>query len=164
MDGDLLYLAAEINAELRKRKLLLATAESCTGGAIAAAITSVPGSSEIFCGGVVAYSNDVKTNLLGVSSQILAEHGAVSEPTVRMMAEGVRRSMRCHCAIATSGIAGPGGGTSQKPVGTVWIAVDVCGSVTTYMLQADDKGRIANICTAAEKALSLLLQNLRKVK
>lgn len=160
MDEKLKKLAEAVNTELRSRGFTLATAESCTGGMLAAAITSIPGSSDVFNGGVVAYSNEVKRNVLGVSGRVLALYGAVSEQTVRYMAEGVARVMRSDCAIATSGVAGPGGGTDEKPVGTVWIAVAVAGDVKTALLQLEDGGREANICLSAEKVLSLLLETL----
>ncbi|HEX8299629.1 MAG TPA: CinA family nicotinamide mononucleotide deamidase-related protein [Rubricoccaceae bacterium] len=103
--------------------LTIATAESCTGGSIAARLTSVPGASRAFMGGVVAYDNRIKTGLLGVSVALLREHGAVSEPVVRAMAEGARTHLGADVGVATSGVAGPGGGTPEKPVGTVWLAV-----------------------------------------
>lgn len=112
----------ELIAKLRSQGLTLSTAESCTGGAIASRVTSVPGSSEVFLGGIVSYSNEAKENLLGVSHETLLIHGAVSQPTVRQMVEGACRMLHTDCAVATSGIAGPGGGTPQKPVGTVWMA------------------------------------------
>lgn len=105
------------------KKFTIATAESCTGGNIAHLITSIPGSSEAFKGSVVAYSNEVKHNLLGVSEASLSEFGAVSQQVVEQMAEGACRALNTDCAIATSGIAGPDGGSDKKPVGTVWIAV-----------------------------------------
>ncbi len=108
---------------LRHRKLTFGTAESCTGGNIAALITSVSGASEVFSGSVVSYSNAVKTNVLGVGETTFQAHGAVSEETVRQMAEGARRVLGTDYAAATSGIAGPGGGTAEKPVGTVWTAI-----------------------------------------
>jgi len=101
----------------------MATAESCTGGAIAASITSVPGSSAIFKGSVVAYDNQIKQSMLGVSDEALQEHGAVSESVVRQMAAGARERLGVDYAVATSGVAGPGGGSIEKPVGTVWIAL-----------------------------------------
>lgn len=103
--------------------LTLATAESCTGGAVASQLTALPGASEYYVGGVVSYSNDVKESVLQVSHDTLVAHGAVSEETVIQMAEGVRRQLHADFGIATTGIAGPGGGTPEKPVGTVWIAV-----------------------------------------
>ncbi|MCR5821836.1 MAG: CinA family nicotinamide mononucleotide deamidase-related protein [Bacteroidales bacterium] len=108
---------------MTSRHLTLATAESCTGGAIAQRLTALAGASEYFRGGVVAYSNDVKINVLGVSTDTLATHGAVSEETVREMAEGARTRLGADYAVATSGVAGPSGGTPEKPVGTVWTAI-----------------------------------------
>ncbi len=108
---------------LNRNHLTVATAESCTGGNIAHEITSVPGSSSAMMGGVVAYSNEVKMRLLGVPADMLAAHGAVSRPVAEAMAEGARKATGADVAIATSGIAGPGGGTPEKPVGTVCIAV-----------------------------------------
>ena len=123
-DGD--KTPAEILLErLTAKGLTVATAESCTGGNIAHELTSIPGSSVAVKGGVVAYCNEVKTNVLGVSRQTLEEFGAVSEPVVRQMAEGARRVLGADCAMATSGIAGPGGATPGKPVGTVCIAVSI---------------------------------------
>lgn len=107
---------------LKQQNATIATAESCTGGRLAAALNALPGSSAYFMGSVVAYANEVKEQVLGVEHDTLMQYGAVSEQTVRQMAEGVRRLMRTDYAIATSGIAGPDGGTEDKPVGTVWIA------------------------------------------
>lgn len=109
--------------ELTERKQTLVVAESCTGGNIAHRLTNVPGASAVFLGGVVAYSNRLKEQLLGVRPEALAEHGAVSEPVARQMAEGARQKLGADFAIAVTGIAGPGGGTPEKPVGTVFIAV-----------------------------------------
>ena len=107
---------------LKQKASTIATAESCTGGRLAAALNAQPGSSVFYRGSVVAYANEVKEQVLGVAHDTLAQHGAVSEQTVCQMAEGVRRLMHTDYAIATSGIAGPDGGTKEKPVGTVWIA------------------------------------------
>ena len=116
-------VAEVLGSLLHERELTVGCAESCTGGNIAHRITQVPGSSAYFLGSVVSYSNDVKANVLGVSRSDLSSYGAVSREVVEAMAEGVAKLMRSDCAIATSGIAGPNGGTPQKPVGTVWIAV-----------------------------------------
>ena len=107
---------------LKQQNATIATAESCTGGRLAAALNTLPGSSAYYLGSVVAYANEVKEQVLGVEHDTLMQYGAVSEQTVREMAEGVRRLMHTDYAIATSGIAGPDGGTEDKPVGTVWIA------------------------------------------
>lgn len=110
---------------LRERKLKLATAESCTGGLIAKKITSVPGASECFDCGVVTYSNEQKEKLLGVSAETLEKFGAVSEQTALQMCKGVKELADADFGISVTGIAGPGGGTPDKPVGTVWIGI--CG-------------------------------------
>lgn len=106
---------------LGTRHLLMATAESCTGGGIAAALTARAGSSAWFAGGIVSYSNSMKENLLGVRPDVLASEGAVSKAVVLQMAEGVMEATGADCAVSVSGIAGPDGGTPDKPVGTVWI-------------------------------------------
>lgn len=115
-------LAARLVAELTARRLSLATAESCTGGWIARAVTAVSGSSACFGYGLVSYSDDAKRRLLHVPRTLLAEHGAVSEAVVRAMAAGAMRLSGADLAVAVSGIAGPGGGSETKPVGTVWLA------------------------------------------
>lgn len=116
---------------LKERELSVACAESCTGGNLAHRITQVPGSSAYFLGSVVSYSNDVKASVLGVDRAVISRHGAVSREVVEQMANGVARLMRTNCAITTSGIAGPGGGTKFKPVGTVWIAAKYHNSIKT---------------------------------
>lgn len=110
---------------LRERKWWIATAESCTGGLLAHTLTNLPGSSTYFKGGVVSYSNEVKVKVLGVKQETLERYGAVSEQTAREMAEGVRCLMEVDVAVATTGIAGPGGGTPEKPVGLVYIGLAI---------------------------------------
>ncbi len=105
----------------RARGLTLATAESCTGGLVAARITSVPGSSDVFVGGIVSYANEVKAAELGVPDEVLREHGAVSPETAAAMADGVRERLHADVGVAVTGIAGPGGGTPEKPVGLVYV-------------------------------------------
>ena len=124
-------LAALVLAMCRERGLTIATAESCTGGLLGARVTAIPGSSDVYVGGVVAYDNSVKTTLLGVRDASLSEHGAVSEQVAREMAEGCARSLGTRVGMAITGIAGPGGGTAEKPVGTVWIAVAGAGDTRT---------------------------------
>ena len=114
-------LAKVVGAMLLKNKLSISSAESCTGGYLAYMLTTIPGSSEYYWGSVVAYQNVVKTNILGVEEQTINEYGAVSEQTVKEMAEGVRKKFGTDIGISSSGIAGPTGGTEEKPVGTVWI-------------------------------------------
>ena len=113
---------------LRARGWMLAAAESCTGGLIAAACTSLAGSSDWFERGFVTYSNAAKTELLGVPAALIAQHGAVSAEVVRAMADGALSRSHAQLAVAVTGVAGPGGGTALKPVGTVWLAVAVAGS------------------------------------
>lgn len=154
--------AARLVALLQSRGLTIATAESCTGGSLAAAITSVPGCSSVMLGGVVAYHNSVKAQVLGVGEELLAEHGAVSEPVVRCMALGVSALTDADCAVATSGIAGPGGGTADKPVGTVWVALKVADVVQTHLLCLGDNGRYANIDNCVNEVLGLLCDMLER--
>lgn len=116
-------LAENVIDLLRARGMTLACAESCTGGGVAAALTDVPGASHVFVGGVVAYSNAVKTDMLNVAPDVLARHGAVSEAVALAMAEGALRRLDADIAVSTTGIAGPGGGSPDKPVGLVWLAV-----------------------------------------
>ncbi len=122
-DPDLLDAVAALGEDLRGRRWRLAVAESCTGGLLAAALTAVPGASDWFVAGLVTYANEAKEALLGVERATLAEHGAVSEPVARQMAEGARRRAGVQLALAITGIAGPGGGSPGKPVGTVWMAL-----------------------------------------
>lgn len=132
------------------------TAESCTGGTVASRITSVAGSSAYFLGGIVSYANEVKASLLGVPAAVLKNPGAVSEPCARAMAEGARRALGVDLAVATTGIAGPEGGTKRKPVGTVFIALasDAATTVEEHHYPGD---RAAVIDAASTRALELLV-------
>lgn len=137
-------LATTLVGELNRKNQAVATAESCTGGWIAKALTDVSGSSGCFGYGIVSYSNGAKESVLGVSSSTLAEHGSVSEPVVREMAEGALRLSGADISVAVSGIAGPEGGSDQKPVGTVWFAWSVrgpAGITTDTDLQRFDGNR-----------------------
>lgn len=145
---------------LKKKNLTVSTAESCTGGSIAARLTSIPGSSEYFKGAVVAYSNEIKEALLHVSTKTLEKRGAVSEETVVEMVKGAMETLKTDCAVSTSGIAGPGGGTKEKPVGTVWIAAAYKNEIRT-MKQETDRGREMNVERAGNNALLLLLELLK---
>ena len=140
---------------LRNRRQTLATAESCTGGYLAHLITSVAGSSDYYQGSIIAYANEVKERELGVSAATLQKHGAVSEETVSAMAEGVKNRLGTDYGLATSGIAGPGGGTPDKPVGTVWIAVAHPHGTSTKLLNLF-KNREINIRLSTIFTLGLL--------
>ncbi|HEV8509332.1 MAG TPA: competence/damage-inducible protein A [Gemmatimonadales bacterium] len=148
-------LAGVVLDLLRKSGRKLAVAESCTGGILGARLTAIPGSSDVFVGGVIAYSDDVKTGMLDVPRAILEQHGAVSEQTVRALAEGAARAFGVDCALAVTGIAGPGGGSPEKPVGTVWIAAR--HGAETRALQRQFLGERDEIrARSAQAALALL--------
>ena len=139
-DDEIVALAAELGRRLASRRALVTAAESCTGGLVAGAITSIPGSSGWFQRGFVTYSNEAKTEMLGVPTDTLARHGAVSEETARSMAEGALRAGRANYAVAITGVAGPDGGTPAKPVGMVcfgWAALDGSTTSTTKRLPGD---------------------------
>lgn len=154
-------MAGNIGKILKEKGLTVSTAESCTGGNIAHFFTLNPGSSEYFKGGVVTYSNDLKIKLLGVDPEIIAAKGAVSQEVVEAMARGARQSMGTDFAIATSGIAGPDGGTPEKPVGTVWIAVAGADFVVSKVFNFGDH-RERNIIRSSQAALNMLRLELLK--
>lgn len=153
-------LAELVHKTLTGRGLTLATAESCTGGTIASSLTAQAGASAYFRGGVVAYSNAVKECALGVQHSTLEAHGAVSEETAREMAEGVRRRLGADLAIATTGIAGPDGGTKEKPVGTVWIAVTDATHTEAQLLSFPGRRRQQNIDRTVNQAFSMLIHTI----
>jgi competence/damage-inducible protein CinA C-terminal domain len=170
--GDAIYGEGEdtlqivIGRMLREKGKTVAAAESCTGGHISELFTSVAGCSDYYKGSVTSYSNEVKVNTLGVPAEIIARHGAVSEECVRAMAEGVLRKLDTDYAVATSGIAGPGGGTPEKPVGTAWLAAArrlADGSVeTTAKCVRFASSRAVNIERFASNALDLLRKEIQK--
>ena len=148
---------------LKEKHLTLSTAESCTGGYLAHLITSVPGSSDYFTGSVIAYSNRIKQEFLGVAEKSLISFGAVSEEVVREMAEGARKRLNTDIAVSISGIAGPDGGTAEKPVGTVWIAVaNKTGITAKKFMFGEHRGR--NIRRAALAALNLVRVELMTLR
>ena len=152
-------LAAVVLEHARRAGLSLGSAESCTGGLVGGRLTDVPGSSDVFAGGVICYSNRLKVELLGVPPDLLAEHGAVSEASARAMAEGARTRMGVDVAISVTGIAGPGGGTPEKPVGTVWFAVASPGATETRRIVFLGSRREIRD-RAAQTALFLVLRRL----
>ena len=135
---DLLAQAEALLAACRARGWRIATAESCTGGLVAALLTEIAGSSDVVDRGFVTYSNAAKTALVGVLPELIAAHGAVSEPVARAMAEGALKASDAHLSIAITGVAGPGGGTPDKPVGTVWFATAVRGGKTVVRAEFFD--------------------------
>ena len=155
----ILPLVSQLAEQLVTKEYKLSLAESCTGGAIAAACTSLAGSSAWFEAGVVSYSNAAKTSCLDVPEAVLAEFGAVSREVVEAMATGAASRFGCQVAIATSGVAGPGGGSAEKPVGTVWIATSLCGEVFAQCHHFSGD-RAAVQASALEKSLQTLLQRL----
>jgi competence/damage-inducible protein CinA-like protein len=153
--GDASDLAAVVLDQLRARELRLAVAESCTGGLLGGRITAVPGSSDVFAGGVVAYHDAVKRELLGVPDALLKAHGAVSEEVVLSMAAGAQRRFGVDATLAVTGIAGPGGGSEEKPVGTVWLAARLGSDARALKrIFPGDRGEIR--ARSAQAALDLL--------
>ncbi|MEQ8767283.1 MAG: competence/damage-inducible protein A [Planctomycetota bacterium] len=149
-------------ALLKQHGRTLAAAESCTGGLLSELVTRIPGSSEVFLGGLVTYANEAKTELLGVPAELIEEHGAVSEPVARAMAEGARQRLRTDLAIGITGVAGPGGGTDEKPVGLVYVAcADAEGTKVRECRFPGD--RELNRLLAARAALDLVRRHLNKL-
>jgi PncC family amidohydrolase len=154
-------LEHELGDRLRQLGLTLAVAESCTGGLLSSRITDVAGASEYFRGGVVAYSEEVKERVLGVSPEVLRGQGAVSEACAREMAQGVRKLLGADLALATTGVAGPGGGTPKKPVGLVFIALATPEGVFFHKLDRVGSRR-GNKGSASDAAIEFLLDHLER--
>ena len=154
-------LSKEISEIFWREGFSLSTAESCTAGNVAAIITAVPGSSHFYKGGIVAYANELKQNILQVKAGTLETYGAVSEETVIEMVKGAMQVFNTDFAVATSGIAGPAGGTPEKPVGTIWVAAGCKDKIVTAKL-TEDNGRDKNIQSATKKTLQLLLDICQK--
>lgn len=158
MKREITQLARSIVKKLAETAQTVGTAESCTGGGIAAALTSISGSSAVVRGGIVSYATEVKHDLLHVKSDTLRRHDVVSEPVVIEMAQGALKALKADYAVSTSGVAGPTGGTPEIPVGTVWMAVASSNrKVVTHCLKGDDLGRARNTQRAVQTALQLLL-------
>ncbi len=160
MDIQVKVISREINECLWRAEKTLSTAESCTAGLVASSIAAMPGASSYFRGGIVAYVDDLKTQLLGVPTAMLEEKGAVSEDVARAMVEGALEHLHTDYAIAVTGYAGPGGGP-EAPVGTIFVAVGRMGDIEVRELTGDD-GRAENVARATITALQMLLEKLKK--
>lgn len=160
MKNGLEALAREVIASLKERGETLATAESCTGGLIAETLTRIPGASDVFLGSVIAYADEIKTNLLGVPKRTMARHGAVSEEVAFAMARGAQKQLRATWALSVTGISGPGGGSATKPVGTTCFGLATPHSVLAKRIQMRDQGRQSNREQSARLALQMLLKEL----
>lgn len=156
----ILELAQDTLRLCSDRGLTIATAESCTGGLVSAILTELPGSSKMFTYGFITYANEAKHQLLGVPNETLATYGAVSEPTARAMAEGAREAAATSLAISITGIAGPDGGSAEKPVGTVHMACAMEGKTTWHEKHRFDGDRTAIRMQAAEAAIMLLMKQI----
>ena len=161
MDFESKVISREISEILYETEKTVGTAESCTGGRIGEAIIAVPGASKYFKGGIISYVDEVKESLLGVDHQLLEEKTAVCEEVAIAMVKGACKALNTDFAISATGFAGPGGGTKEIPVGTIWLA---CGSkerVVTLKLE-EDQGRDMNLTTATNKAMELFLNFLKE--
>lgn len=152
-------IAGVVGKLLAEKGMTVSTAESCTGGYVSHLLTAIPGSSAWYMGSTITYSYKSKTDILEVPAELINSLGAVSEEVVRVMADNVKKKLGTDCSIATSGIAGPGGGTPAKPVGTVWVAVSTPKGTTTRLLRLGDD-RLRNIEVASQTALNILRQRL----
>ncbi len=156
----ILELAAEVLSKARAKEWKVATAESCTGGLLAGALTEIPGSSDVFERGFITYSNEVETELLGVPSELIASLGAVSEEVARAMAQGALARAKANAAVSVTGVAGPSGGTDAKPVGFVHIGGASLARISHLECRFGDIGRSAVRMASVEAALNHLLQLL----
>ena len=161
MDFESKIISREVNEMLWEREATVSTAESCTGGRIAEALIAVPGASKYFKGGIICYVDEVKENLLGVSHDLLQEQTAVCEDVARAMVAGACRRLNTTYAIAATGIAGPGGGTREIPVGTIWLACGTAESVRTLKLE-EDNGRDQNLASATSHAMQMFRDFLKE--
>ncbi|MCI6839573.1 MAG: CinA family protein [Prevotella sp.] len=161
MEFEKKVLSREIQQYLYESGKTVGTAESCTGGRVAEAMIAVPGASAYFKGGIVCYTNEIKERLLSVDKQLLEEKSAVCEEVAQAMVKGAIKALNVDFAVATTGVAGPGGGTAENPVGTIWIACGSADEVVTVKL-TEDFGRDINLAIATSKALQLFLDFLAK--
>ncbi|MEA3239183.1 MAG: CinA family protein [Candidatus Bipolaricaulota bacterium] len=155
-----MLLEEQIGEELRKRKLTIAVAESCTGGLLGSRLTDVAGSSEYFLGGVIAYQNEVKESVLRVPHKVIAAHGAVSSETAEAMASGCRDLFKCDIAVSITGIAGPGGGTAEKPVGLTYIGLATSRGVISRRFRWEGS-RMQNKESSVRAAIEMILSALK---
>ena len=162
MDFESKIISRQIGDILYASGLTIGTAESCTGGRISEAIIAIPGSSDYYKGGIVAYTDEVKEKILGVSHEVLAEKTAVSEEVAREMVLGTIQAIGVDFAIASTGYAGPGGGTKDIPVGTIWLAYGSKNEVRAFKL-TEDFGRDINLAIATNKAIRLMLDFLKEM-
>lgn len=162
MDFESKIISRQIGDILYASGYTIGTAESCTGGRISEAIMAIPGSSNYYKGGVVAYTDEVKEKLLGVSHEVLEEKSAVSEEVAREMVLGTIKTIGVDFAIASTGVAGPGGGTAEHPVGNIWLAYGNKDEVRTFKL-TEDFGRDINLAIATNKAIRLFLDFLKEL-
>lgn len=160
MDFESKIISREVSQLLWEMDKTVGTAESCTGGRIAEAIISVPGSSKYFKGGVISYVDEVKMSLLGVDAQLLDEKTAVCEEVAIQMVKGACQALNTDYAISATGIAGPGGGTKEHPVGTIWLACGTKDRQVTQLVQ-EDHGRDINLAIATNKAMQMFLDFLK---
>ena len=160
MDFEGKIISREISQLLWEREKTVATAESCTGGRIAEAIIAVPGASKYFKGGIICYVNEVKENLLGVSHDLIEEKTAVCEEVAIEMVKGACKTLNTDYAIAATGFAGPGGGTKEIPVGTIWLACGTADNVMTFKIE-EDNGRDMNLTFATNKAVQMFCSFLK---
>jgi nicotinamide-nucleotide amidase len=160
MDFESKIISREISQLLWEREKTVSTAESCTGGRIAEAIIAVPGASKYFKGGIICYVNEVKERLLGVSHELLEEKTAVCEEVAIAMVKGACLTLQTDYAIAATGIAGPGGGSKDIPVGTIWLACGNAERIVTLKVE-EDHGRDINLAIATNKAMQLFLDYLK---
>jgi len=161
MDFEARIISREISQLLWESEKTVATAESCTGGRIAEAIIAVPGASKYFKGGIICYVNEVKERLLGVDHDLLEEKTAVCEEVACAMVKGACETLGTDYAIAATGIAGPGGGTKEIPVGTIWLACGSIDHIVTCKVE-EDHGRDINLAIATNKAINLFLELLKE--
>lgn len=161
MEFEKKILSREVQQYLYGSGLTVGSAESCTGGRIAEAIIAVPGASTYFKGGVISYTNEVKENLLGVDHQLLEEKTAICEEVAKAMVLGALKTLDVDFAIASTGVAGPGGATAVAPVGTIWLACGNADNIVTMKL-TEDYGRDINLAIATSKALQMFINYLKE--